>query len=96
MSGRQILDGVLATNEVVKWAKKHKKRLLLFKIDFAKAFDCINLDFLDSIMQQMHFGIKWRRWIRGCISSASVSILLNGSPTLEFNMEKGLRKGDPL
>lgn len=34
--------------------------------------------------------------MRGCISSASVSILLNGSPTSEFNMEKGLRQEDPL
>lgn len=96
VSGRQILDGVLVANEVVSWAKYNKKSLLVFKIDFAKAYDCINWNFLDSILQQMLFGEKWRGWIRSCISSPMVSILLNGSPTAEFSMERGLKQGDPL
>lgn len=78
------------------WAEQVKEKILLFKIDFAKAYDCINWDFLDSILQQMHFGRKWRGWVRGCLSSATVSILVNGSPTPEFSMERGLRQGDPL
>nr|GEZ22392.1 RNA-directed DNA polymerase, eukaryota [Tanacetum cinerariifolium] len=32
----------------------------------------------------------------GCLNSASTSILINGSPTREFNIERGLRQGDPL
>lgn len=28
--------------------------------------------------------------------SGSVSVLVNGSPTLEFPVERGLRQGDPL
>ena len=31
-----------------------------------------------------------------CVSRASMSILLNGSLLQPFNMEKGLRQGDPL
>ena len=31
-----------------------------------------------------------------CVRSASMSILLNGSPLKPFKMEKGLRQGDPL
>lgn len=58
--GRQILDGALVANEAVCWSKKNKKRLLLFKADFAKAFGCINWDFLDSILKQMKFRVKWR------------------------------------
>ena len=37
-----------------------------------------------------------RGWIRGCLSSASASVLLNGSPTTEFYIRKGVRQGDPL
>jgi len=35
-------------------------------------------------------------WIKGCLESASVSVLVNGSPTREFIPRKGLRQGDPL
>lgn len=60
VSGRQILDGVLVVNEVLNWAKQQKKSLLLFKIYFAKAYDCISYDFLDSVLQQMYFEVKWQ------------------------------------
>nr|GEV91414.1 hypothetical protein [Tanacetum cinerariifolium] len=37
-----------------------------------------------------------RSWICSCLSSASISILVNGSPSKEFKLERGLQKGDPL
>ncbi|GKD04387.1 putative RNA-directed DNA polymerase, eukaryota, reverse transcriptase zinc-binding domain protein [Tanacetum coccineum] len=41
-------------------------------------------------------GLKWRKWISSCLNSAFASVLINGSPTKEFKVEKGLRQGDPL
>lgn len=38
----------------------------------------------------------WRRWMRSCIHIASVLVLVNGSPAVEFQIEKWLRQGDPL
>ncbi|GJU77776.1 putative RNA-directed DNA polymerase, eukaryota, reverse transcriptase zinc-binding domain protein [Tanacetum coccineum] len=38
ISGRQILDDPLILSEIVDWYKKRKKKLMLFKIDFEKAF----------------------------------------------------------
>ncbi|XP_071727305.1 uncharacterized mitochondrial protein AtMg01250-like [Rutidosis leptorrhynchoides] len=48
------------------------------------------------VMGIMGFGLKWRQWILACLKSASISILVNGSPTLEFNLRRGIRQGDPL
>jgi len=42
IKGRQILDGILVANEVVDDARKCKKELLLFKVDFEKAYDSIS------------------------------------------------------
>ena len=46
-------------------------------------------------MAQMNFGNRWRQWINSCISSAKVSFLINGSPTSEIQLSRGLRQGDP-
>ncbi|XP_057760618.1 uncharacterized mitochondrial protein AtMg01250-like [Arachis stenosperma] len=44
----------------------------------------------------MGFGWRWREWVTECVSTASMLILINGSPTKPFKMEKGLRQGDLL
>ena len=44
----------------------------------------------------MGFGDKWRMWIKGCLHSSHTSILINGNPTDEFKISKGVRQGDPL
>nr|GEU59798.1 hypothetical protein [Tanacetum cinerariifolium] len=96
LAGRKILDGCLIANEIINCAKSGDSRLLLFKEDFEKAFDSVNWSVLHDIMQQMGFGVKWRKWVNACMISASISVLVNGSPSREFKMERGLRHGDPL
>ena len=39
--------------------------------------------------------IKSFKWIRGCLTSTSVSILIKESPSKEFMLQRGLRKGYP-
>lgn len=70
--------------------------MYMFKDDFEKACDSISWRFLDYMMVRMGFSEKWRKWMAACVFLGSISVLVNGSPTTEFNMEKGLRKGDPL
>ncbi|XP_068483236.1 uncharacterized protein [Phaseolus vulgaris] len=48
------------------------------------------------MLDRLGFCAKWIRWIKCCLESASVSVLVNGSPTREFTPRKGLRQGDPL
>jgi len=96
IKGRQILDGILVANEVVDEACKHKKELLQFKVDFEKAYDSIDWRYLDAVLLKMGFPTLWRKWIKECIGTASASVLVNGSPTDEFYLERGLKQGDPL
>ncbi|GKE50488.1 putative RNA-directed DNA polymerase, eukaryota, reverse transcriptase zinc-binding domain protein, partial [Tanacetum coccineum] len=94
--GRQIIDGSLMVDEIIAWDKKHKKCLMFFKVDFEKAFDSLSWSFLFSVLEQMGFSSKWINWISSCLNSGFASVLVNGSPTKEFKIERGLRQGDPL
>ncbi|XP_022041081.1 uncharacterized protein LOC110943654 [Helianthus annuus] len=44
----------------------------------------------------MNFRSRWRAWIMATLQSARASVLVNGSPTREFDCSRGLRQGDPL
>ncbi|GJY07726.1 RNA-directed DNA polymerase, eukaryota [Tanacetum coccineum] len=96
ISKRQILDGPFILNELISWCKYHKIKAMIFKADFEKAFDSVRWDYLDGVLNNFGFGVKWRGWIQACLSSAMGSILVNGSPSSEFKFHKGLKQGDPL
>lgn len=66
------------------------------KLDFEKAYDRVSWAFLDKVLTKKGFGKCWRRWIRGCISNAYFSVLVNGAPRYRFSASRGLRQGDPL
>lgn len=94
--GRQILDGVMIATELVDEAKKLKKKGVMFKVNFEKAYDSVSWEYLEFVMGKMGFAQKWIGWMMACVSSASIFVLVNGSPIEEFGLSRGLREGDPL
>lgn len=73
IQGKQILDGILIANEAVDEAKRMNKELLLFKVDFEKAYDSVDLRYLDMVMENMNFPRLWRMVVR------RMSFLLRGA-----------------
>jgi len=91
---KQILDGILIANEVVDEPRRLNKELVLFKVDFENAYDFVDLKYLDLVMANMNFPRLWRKWISECVGTTTSSVLVNGSPTDKFPIERGLRQGD--
>ncbi|GJV91879.1 hypothetical protein Tco_1539692 [Tanacetum coccineum] len=52
----------------------------------------VKWDYLDETLKAFGFGLKWRNWISSCLNNAMGSVLVNGSPTLEFQFHKGLKQ----
>ena len=56
----------------------------------------MNWEALFYLLDRMGFGMKWRGWIKACVTFVCFSVLVNGSPEGFFRCSRGLRQGDPL
>jgi hypothetical protein len=83
-------------NEIIDLAKRRKDECLFFKVDFERAYDTVSWRFLERMMVKMSFSDGWIKWMRSCIFESSMSVLVNGSPSDDFKVGRGLRQGDPL
>jgi len=96
LKGRGMLESVLMANEVIEEVRRCRRSGVFFKVDFEKAYDSVRWSFLLDMFHRMGFHSKWIKWVQGCLESATVLVLINGSPTKEFKPSRGLRQGDPL
>ncbi|GKA50366.1 RNA-directed DNA polymerase, eukaryota [Tanacetum coccineum] len=96
VSNRNILDGPFMIDELLSWCKHKRKSAMIFKVDFEKAFDSVKWEYILDTLKAFGFGQKWCKWINGCFATAMGSVLVNGSPTSEFQFQKGLKQGDPI
>ncbi|XP_016199040.1 uncharacterized protein LOC107640007 [Arachis ipaensis] len=72
----------------------YKKKVAIIELDFQKTYDRVKWRFVDIVLQKIGFGRRWREWVMECVGTATMSVLINGSPTKPFKMGRGLRQGD--
>lgn len=70
--GRNILEGVVIIHEVLHELKRSKKKRVLLKIDFEKAYDRVSWPFLEQVMLGRGFPQKWVAWIMQTVRGASM------------------------
>lgn len=85
---KHILDSILILNKTVDFVNRGKQKEIVFKVNFEKAYNSVVWDFVNDMMRGVNFHWKWRKSMRGYLSSTSMSVLVNGSPTGEFQLQK--------
>ncbi|KAK2651419.1 hypothetical protein Ddye_011275 [Dipteronia dyeriana] len=60
---RHILNSFVLAEEIIHHWKWSKDGGLMVKLDFEKAYDRLDHNFLDDILNDMGFGWKWREWM---------------------------------
>ncbi|GKD29054.1 RNA-directed DNA polymerase, eukaryota [Tanacetum coccineum] len=58
LPNRQILDGPFIINELISWCRHRKQQAMVFKVDFAKAYDSIRWDYLDDVLCSKSFWVR--------------------------------------
>ena len=96
MSGRYILEGVVILHETIHELKRRKHDGIILKLNFEKAYDKVNWNFLQQALRMKGFSQKWCQWIESITTGGSVGVQINDEIGHFFQTKKGLRQGDPL
>jgi hypothetical protein len=91
-----IMDGILSLQEIFHHTHVKKKVGVVLKLDFEKAYDKVNWDFLLSCHQAKGFCEMWCGWIKKVLHNGTISVKMNNVCGPYFQSCKGVRQGDPL
>lgn len=82
--------------EVIHYSKMHNQQGVIIKVDFEKAYDKINWEYLLEILNSRGFSHRWILWMNNWLRSSQSCISINGDLTPYFYCKRGVRQGDPL
>ena len=96
MKGRSIFDAIRTIDDVLEYTKCSDQSGILVTIDFEKAVDSLDHRFLLKVLRTFNFGPSFIQWIRTFYSNVSSCVINNGFVTSYFDVDHGVRQGDPL
>lgn len=96
LKGRNITDNIRAVNDVLHLIKQQNKSGILLCLDFKKAFDSLNLTFMEAVLEKVKFGGLFRQWIKILYTNITSCVINKNITSNYFNVLRGVRQGDPL
>jgi hypothetical protein len=96
IKGRNLLEGPLALIEIVHELRSKRLGGILLKLDFEKAYDRVNWEFLAEVLRCKGFEEAYIHRILQLVSGGQTAIAINGVIGPYFRNKRGVRQGDPL
>lgn len=94
--GRDIADTIGTIRDVIEYMKRDGKGGIVLGIDWNKAFDRVEHDFLFKVLEKFGFGERMVGWVRRLYGSARSCVKVNGILTDTFSVGRSVRQGCPL
>ena len=94
--GRNIFENIRSILNTIEYTKDSNKPGILFFIDLEKDFDSLEWDFLNKCLELFNFGPEFIRWVNIFYKNIQSCIVNNGLCCDYFNIEHGVKQGDPL
>ena len=96
IKGRNICFNIRLIQDVIDYFEESDQECAIVFLDFQKAFDTVNYDFLFSVLSKFNFGESFRRWVNITYTNAKSCVTNNGWTSKPFPVEKSIRQGCPL
>ena len=96
IKNRYIGENVRLTSDIMKYTEENNIPGIALFLDFKKAFDTIEWDFINSCLKKFNFGPDIQNWVKILYNNVSSCVLNNGFASEFFSVERGVRQGCPL
>ncbi len=93
---RSILDNITTFWELTAQAKKRKENMAVLLLDFEKAYDRVEWEFLHGTLLRFGFEESWIKGVAALYSSATSKVLLAGQKGSSIQLTRSVRQGCPL
>ena len=94
--GRYIGENTRTLEDIMTYTSKNKIPGYIVLVDFRKAFDSIEWEFLFKTLEKFNFGNMFMRWIKILYTDISSCVGNNGFYAGYFNLTRGIRQGCPI
>nr|XP_016438114.1 PREDICTED: uncharacterized protein LOC107764104 [Nicotiana tabacum] len=94
----RVVDNAIMVQEYITHFQnmKGKNANMILKVDLEKAFDRLEWSFIRESLIFFKFPIKLTTLIMSCLTTSSISILVNGTQTDYFKPSRDIRQWDPM
>lgn len=96
VKGRHISDNIRTVSDILHYLKDNDQPGILINIDFEKAFDSLDWEFMLLTLKKFNFGPSFIKWVKTLYTNISSCIINNGHTSNFFNVGRGVRQGDPM
>ena len=93
LKGRYIGEGIRFVEDLIDNFDTNNIPGILVQLDFAKAFDSIEWNFLYATLTKFGFGDDFISWIKCCYSNIYSCVMNNGYSSNWFQLFRGMRQG---
>ena len=96
VKGRYIGQNIRLIQDIMKITSLENLPGMAIFIDFKKAFNSVNWDFLTKVLETFNFGPHIRKWINVLYTDITSCVINNGYASDFFAFQRGVRQGCPL